>query len=111
MERVKVLLQTQDQVKGGTKYKGMFDATVGLYREGGLRSLYRGNVYVFFLNYSLIYLLNQFNSINHSATLARDIPGSAAYFVAYEFFANLLKGSNESASFGAILFSGGASFI
>ena len=44
MERVKVVLQTQDQNAGGKKYSGMFDATRGMYREGGLKSLYRGTI-------------------------------------------------------------------
>lgn len=85
MERVKVVMQTQDQVVGGTKYNGMFDAGRGMYKEGGLSSLYRGTV----------------------ATLARDIPGSAAYFVAYEFFYRMLKSKDDSISVGAVLFSGG----
>ena len=44
MERVKVVLQTQDQTVGGKKYKGMFDAGLGMYKEGGLKSLYRGSI-------------------------------------------------------------------
>ena len=44
MERIKVVLQTQDQSVGGKKYKGMVDAGVGMYREGGLSSLYRGSI-------------------------------------------------------------------
>ncbi|KAI8907922.1 mitochondrial carrier domain-containing protein [Gorgonomyces haynaldii] len=86
MERVKVVLQTQDQAPPGQKrYKGMFDAGRGMYAEGGLASLYRGTV----------------------ATLARDIPGSAAYFVGYEFFYRLLRKEGESLSVGAVLFAGG----
>ncbi|KAJ3077391.1 carnitine transporter [Podochytrium sp. JEL0797] len=89
MERVKVILQTQDQVKGGVKYKGMMDATVGVFREGGLKSLYRGTI----------------------ATMARDVPGSAAYFVAYEYFYRLLKKDGQSLSIGATLFAGGMSGV
>ncbi len=86
MERVKVVLQTQDQVAGGKRYKGMLDAGVGMYKEGGIKSLYRGSV----------------------ATLARDIPGSAAYFVAYEFVYRLLKPTNnDSMPVGSVLFAGG----
>jgi solute carrier family 25 carnitine/acylcarnitine transporter 20/29 len=44
MERVKVILQTQDQTPSGLKYKGMIDATIGMYKEGGIRSLYRGTI-------------------------------------------------------------------
>ena len=56
MERVKVIMQTQDQNPTGKKYTGMFDAARGIVREGGVSSLYRGTV----------------------ATLARDIPGSVS---------------------------------
>jgi solute carrier family 25 (mitochondrial carnitine/acylcarnitine transporter), member 20/29 len=57
MERIKVsnpnpnvVMQTQgvfvntDQTIGGKKYKGMVDAGIGMYREGGVRSLYRGTI-------------------------------------------------------------------
>ncbi|KAH9908339.1 mitochondrial carrier domain-containing protein [Xylariomycetidae sp. FL2044] len=64
-ERVKVILQVQGQrLKPGEepKYKGGLDVVRQLYRQGGLRSVFRGS----------------------AATLARDGPGSAAYFAAYE---------------------------
>lgn len=84
MERVKVVIQTQDQTAGGKKYKGMIDAARGMYAEGGLASLYRGTV----------------------ATLVRDIPGSAAYFVGYEYTARALRPKDGSFSIGAELFAG-----
>ncbi|OHE92864.1 hypothetical protein CORC01_11870, partial [Colletotrichum orchidophilum] len=65
-ERVKVILQVQSQrLQPGEspKYKGGTDVVRQLYKEGGLRSVFRGSV----------------------ATLARDGPGSAAYFAAYEY--------------------------
>ncbi|KAK1674186.1 mitochondrial carrier domain-containing protein [Colletotrichum godetiae] len=65
-ERVKVILQVQSQrLQPGEspKYKGGTDVVRQLYAEGGLRSVFRGSV----------------------ATLARDGPGSAAYFAAYEY--------------------------
>ncbi|KAI1108478.1 mitochondrial carrier domain-containing protein [Nemania sp. NC0429] len=65
-ERVKVILQVQGQrLKPGEepKYKGGLDVVRQLYAEGGVRSVFRGSV----------------------ATLARDGPGSAAYFAAYEY--------------------------
>ncbi|KAK8080242.1 mitochondrial carrier domain-containing protein [Apiospora hydei] len=65
-ERVKVILQVQDQkTKPGEKpkYNGGLDVVRQLYREGGVRSVFRGS----------------------AATLARDGPGSAAYFAAYEY--------------------------
>ncbi|KAI1335772.1 mitochondrial carrier domain-containing protein [Xylariaceae sp. FL0016] len=65
-ERVKVILQVQGQrLQPGQepKYKGGLDVVRQLYAEGGLRSVFRGS----------------------AATLARDGPGSAAYFAAYEY--------------------------
>jgi solute carrier family 25 carnitine/acylcarnitine transporter 20/29 len=65
MERVKVLLQIQGQkAQAGEKpkYAGSYDCGKQLYKEGGIRSVYRGTF----------------------MTLARDAPGSAAYFAAYE---------------------------
>ncbi|TEA19461.1 Mitochondrial carnitine carrier [Colletotrichum sidae] len=65
-ERVKVILQVQSQrLQPGEKpkYAGGTDVVRQLYREGGLRSVFRGS----------------------AATLARDGPGSAAYFAAYEY--------------------------
>lgn len=61
-ERIKCLLQIQQQ--GGTaKYSGMLDCAQQVYREGGIRSLYRGTF----------------------ATLLRDVPGSVIWFGTYEF--------------------------
>jgi len=65
-ERVKVLLQIQGQknLAPGEKprYNGGLDVVKQLYREGGIRSVYRGS----------------------AMTLARDGPGSAFYFATYE---------------------------
>ncbi|RQM07829.1 hypothetical protein DH86_00000706 [Scytalidium sp. 3C] len=65
-ERVKVLLQIQGQKQLAPgekpKYSGGIDVVRQLYKEGGIRSVYRGSF----------------------ATLARDGPGSAAYFATYE---------------------------
>ena len=72
-ERVKVLLQIQGQktLKPGEKpkYSGGLDVVRQLYKEGGIRSVYRGSV----------------------MTLARDGPGSAAYFASYEYTKRLLS--------------------
>ncbi|KAI6783435.1 Mitochondrial carnitine carrier-like protein [Emericellopsis cladophorae] len=66
-ERVKVILQVQGQKQLAPgekpKYNGGVDVVRQLYKEGGIRSVFRGSV----------------------ATLARDGPGSAAYFAAYEY--------------------------
>ena len=64
-ERIKCLLQVQanEVEKGGkAKYSGMMDCARAVLREGGVASLYKGTV----------------------ATLARDIPGTVAYFGTYE---------------------------
>ena len=66
-ERVKVILQVQGQkaLAPGEKprYAGGVDVVRQLYRTGGVRSVFRGS----------------------AATLARDGPGSAAYFATYEY--------------------------
>ncbi len=49
-------IKVQGQGGSGTQYKGVFDVIGHLYKEGGIRSIYRGTF----------------------ATLARDGPGSAA---------------------------------
>jgi solute carrier family 25 carnitine/acylcarnitine transporter 20/29 len=64
-ERIKCLLQVQanEVEKGGkAKYTGMVDCARAVLKEGGIASLYKGTV----------------------ATLARDIPGTIAYFGTYE---------------------------
>lgn len=66
-ERVKVLLQIQGQKQLAPgekpKYSGGLDVVRQIYKEGGIRSVFRGS----------------------TATLARDGPGSAAYFATYEY--------------------------
>lgn len=62
MERIKVLLQVDGQSANQQRYSGPIDCIRQVYKEGGIKSLFRGSV----------------------ATVARDAPGSAAYFVAYE---------------------------
>ena len=67
-ERIKCLLQVQSHAAtaGGAaaapKYAGMTDCALQVYRAGGLPSLYKGTV----------------------LTLARDVPGSIAWFGVYE---------------------------
>jgi len=83
-ERIKVLLQTQDS-GGAKKYNGPVDVVKKLFREGGIRSVFKGSV----------------------ATLLRDVPGSMAYFGAYEFFKRLLTPSGSTPNPLAIFFAGG----
>lgn len=70
-ERVKCLLQTQDPAN--PKYKGPTDVLSKLFKEGGIRSIYKGT----------------------AATLLRDIPGSFAYFAGYEWIKRSLTPAGE----------------
>lgn len=91
VERAKVLLQIQGQ-GGSEKYKGVFDVLKHLYREGGLRSIFRGT----------------------GATLARDGPGSAVYFAAYEVTKKALTPAGSSPAdlnLGAIMIAGGTAGV
>lgn len=98
-ERVKVLLQIQGQktLAPGEKpkYSGGLDVVRQLYKEGGIRSVYRGSV----------------------MTLARDGPGSAAYFASYEYTKRLLSPKDAEGkptgelSLPAVLAAGGAAGI
>jgi len=91
VERAKVLLQIQGQ-GGSEKYKGVFDVLKHLYREGGLRSIFRGT----------------------GATLARDGPGSAAYFAAYEVVKKALTPPGSSPAelnLSAIMIAGGTAGV
>jgi solute carrier family 25 carnitine/acylcarnitine transporter 20/29 len=97
-ERVKVLLQIQGQktLAPGEKpkYAGGVDVVRQLYREGGIRSVFRGS----------------------AMTLARDAPGSAAYFAAYETVKRALTPKNADGTPGelsllAVMAAGGAAGI
>lgn len=98
-ERVKVLLQIQGQNPPPPgqkpKYSGGLDVVRQLYKEGGIRSVFRGSV----------------------MTLARDGPGSAAYFASYEYIKRSLTPKDERGnvtgelSLPAVLTAGGAAGI
>ncbi|KAL5601036.1 hypothetical protein BROUX41_005865 [Berkeleyomyces rouxiae] len=92
-ERVKVILQVQGQrtLAPGekSKYSGASDVVRQLYREGGLRSVFRGS----------------------AATLARDGPGSAAYFATYELIKRRLAPADGELSLGAITVAGAAAGV
>ncbi|KAK3170837.1 hypothetical protein OEA41_002921 [Lepraria neglecta] len=98
-ERVKVLLQIQGQkeLKPGEKpkYSGGLDVVRQLYKEGGIRSVFRGS----------------------AMTLARDGPGSAAYFASYEYVKRWMtpkdKDGNLSGelSLKAVMVAGGAAGV
>ncbi|KAF8319776.1 mitochondrial carrier [Clavulina sp. PMI_390] len=87
-ERIKVVLQIQGQGGAAAQYNGPLSVVKGLYKEGGLKSLFRGT----------------------GATLARDGPGSAAYFVAYEVVKKSLTPAGQDPSqlnLGAVITAGG----
>jgi len=88
-ERIKCILQIQGQ-EGQVQYKGPLDAAKGIWREGGIRALYKGT----------------------AATLLRDVPGSTAYFGVYEAFKRGLsqKDSNKLNPL-AVIFAGGMAGI
>lgn len=98
-ERVKVLLQIQGQNPPPPgqkpKYSGGVDVVRQLYKEGGVRSVFRGSV----------------------MTLARDGPGSAAYFASYEYIKRSLTPKDERGnvtgelSLPAVLAAGGGAGI
>jgi len=89
-ERIKCLLQVQQASTGPPKYKGPVDVAKSLYREGGMRSIYRGS----------------------AATAARDGPASAAYFASYELIQRSLQGPDRSSlSVGSTVFAGGCAGV
>ncbi|KAL3423987.1 hypothetical protein PVAG01_05734 [Phlyctema vagabunda] len=92
-ERVKVLLQIQGQKQLAPgekpKYSGGVDVVRQLYKEGGIRSVFRGS----------------------AATLARDGPGSAAYFATYEIIKRKLTPEGGELSLLAVMAAGGAAGV
>ncbi|KAK5168902.1 carnitine transporter [Saxophila tyrrhenica] len=97
-ERVKIMLQIQGQkeLKPGEKpkYSGGLDVVRQLYKEGGIKSVYRGS----------------------AMTLARDGPGSAAYFATYETIKRSLTPKDETGKPGqlslpAVCAAGGAAGV
>jgi len=90
VERAKVLLQIQGQGGRPTQYKGVFDVLGHLYKEGGIRSVFRGSV----------------------ATGIRDGPGSAAYFATYEVTKKWLTPvDSKDLSLSAVIFAGGTAGV
>ncbi|KAL8212800.1 UNVERIFIED_CONTAM: hypothetical protein K2H54_058793 [Gekko kuhli] len=90
-ERIKCLLQIQ-AASGETKYGGPLDCAKQLYREAGIRGVYKGTV----------------------LTLMRDVPASGMYFMTYEWLKNILTPQGQSVSdlsVPRILFAGGMAGI
>lgn len=70
-ERIKCLLQAK-----GHKYKGTIDCAIKLYKSGGIQNFYKGL----------------------TATLMRDIPAKAGYFVTYELLKRKIKINKKNQS-------------
>lgn len=86
-ERVKCLLQIQEG-SGKKMYDGPVDCVKKLYKQGGIRSVYKGTV----------------------LTLCRDIPASGLYFAGYEGVKRLMTPAGQDPSklsIGAVLMAGG----
>ncbi|XP_041946024.1 cAMP-dependent protein kinase type II-alpha regulatory subunit-like isoform X2 [Alosa sapidissima] len=66
-ERIKCLLQIQ-AASGSVKYNGPMDCVKQLYKESGIRGIYKGT----------------------ALTLMRDIPASGMYFMTYEWLKHIL---------------------
>lgn len=98
-ERVKILLQIQGQKQLAPgekpKYAGGVDVVRQLYKEGGIRSVFKGS----------------------AMTLARDGPGSAAYFATYEYIKRQLSPKDAEGnatgelSLSAVMVAGGAAGV
>ncbi|XP_066566127.1 mitochondrial carnitine/acylcarnitine carrier protein [Amia ocellicauda] len=90
-ERIKCLLQVQS-TSGLRKYSGPVDCAVQLYKQQGIRSVYKGTV----------------------LTLMRDVPSTGVYFMSYELLKNTLTPTGQSVdelSIPRILFAGGMAGI
>ncbi|XP_017069988.1 mitochondrial magnesium exporter 1 [Drosophila eugracilis] len=72
-DRIKVLLQTQTVSNGPILYNGTMDTAAKLYREGGIRSLFKGTC----------------------ASILRDSP-TGFYFVTYEFLQELARKKSKT---------------
>lgn len=75
-ERIKCLLQVQQAGTGPAKYSGPVDVVKQLYKEGGMRSIYKGTV----------------------ATLLRDVPASGMYFMTYDWLQRVLTPEGQDAN-------------
>ncbi|KAL4655472.1 mitochondrial carnitine/acylcarnitine carrier protein-like [Arapaima gigas] len=85
-------VQQVQSTAGQLKYSGPIDCAVRLYKEQGIRSVYKGTV----------------------LTLLRDVPSSGVYFLTYEYVKNLLTPEGQSVnqlSTPRILLAGGTAGI
>ncbi|XP_063980722.1 congested-like trachea protein [Diachasmimorpha longicaudata] len=87
-ERIKCLLQIQHG-QAVAKYNGPVDCVKQLYKEGGIRSIYKGT----------------------GATLLRDVPASGMYFLTYEGIQRLMAEDGKKLSLWSTIFAGGCAGI
>ncbi|XP_076680661.1 carnitine/acylcarnitine carrier protein colt, mitochondrial isoform X2 [Andrena cerasifolii] len=87
-ERIKCLLQIQ-HADAKPKYKGPVDCVKQLYREGGIRSIFKGTC----------------------ATLLRDIPASGMYFMTYECLKRWMTPEGEKLGILPTILAGGSAGI
>ncbi|XP_045481424.1 congested-like trachea protein [Harmonia axyridis] len=87
-ERIKCLLQIQQGSKTPKLYDGPVDVVKKLYKQGGLKSIYRGS----------------------AATLLRDVPASGMYFLTYEAIKDYATdyGKHEPSILGTVCAGGSA---
>lgn len=81
-DRIKCLMQVDNG-----KYKSFMDCLSQTYRDGGIRSVFRGT----------------------GSCALRDVPGNAAYFGAYEYIKRLsceLEGRQQASTFGTLMAGG-----
>merc|ERR550519_2104777 len=90
-ERIKCILQVQQAATGPPKYSGPVDVVKSLWREGGIRSIYRGT----------------------ALTAMRDVPASAAYFASYELLQRAMAkdGDRSNLSVANTIVAGGTAGI
>ncbi|KAK9889496.1 hypothetical protein WA026_004774 [Henosepilachna vigintioctopunctata] len=87
-ERIKCLLQIQQGANAPKIYSGPVDVVKKLYKEGGIRSIYRGS----------------------AATILRDVPASGMYFLTYEAMKDYITdyGQHQPSILGTIAAGGSA---
>lgn len=87
-ERIKCLLQVQ-MGRGEKKYNGTVDAAAKLFKEGGIRSLYKGT----------------------ALTLLRDVPAAGTYFLTYNWTTRHFTAPGEAVGVLLTIFAGGMAGI
>ncbi|KZC11831.1 Congested-like trachea protein [Dufourea novaeangliae] len=105
-ERIKCLLQIQ-QGDANLKYKGPTDCAKQLYKEGGIRSIYKGTCATL-LRANFSFLFDQCNILLLDLS---DIPASGMYFMTYECTKKWLSPADESLGLLPTIFAGGLAGI